>query len=103
MIKDTLIGVVFSSAMGMVYAIGTYSSTFADDLTQYVNKQAIQEKVAQFERGESQSETMWDYIQGKEDVALAGSVGGLVGLVVGYMYYRAGQTQQNRRKYNLQS
>ena len=84
--QNNLTNIVCSSATGVIMAFSIYTQKVETALEHYINRRAIEERVIQFERGELQSETMWDYLQGKGDFANAG----LHGLGIGVLAYTAG-------------
>lgn len=99
MIKDNLVEIVCSSTVGAILAFASYNHNSETTLEHYINRRAREERVMQFERGEPQSETMWDYLQGTGDITEAG----LLGLGVGVIFYTANKwldknEQKKKRK-----
>ncbi len=84
--NDNLSRIVCSGAVGVVAAFLAYAPNGETALNHYINRRAIEERVVQFKRGGPQSETMWDYLQGKGDFANAG----FHGLGMGVLAYTAG-------------
>ncbi len=95
-IKDNLVDIVCSSAIGAMFAFSAYSGQDGR-VDHYINKQMIGARIEQFERGEPQSKTMWDYLQGKGDTALAG----LIGVGGAVLFYKLGKRQDKKREERL--
>lgn len=92
MIKDNLVEIVCSSALGLFMAFSQYESQ-ESSLEHYINRRAREERVMQFERGEPQSETVWDNLRGTGDITTAG----LYSVGVGVLFYFGNKWADKRR------
>lgn len=91
MVKYDLVEIVCSSALGLFMAFSQYKSQ-ESYLEHYINRRAREERVMQFERGEPQSETVWDNLRGTGDITTAG----LCGLGIGVLFYAGGRWGDKR-------
>ena len=90
--KTNLANIVSASIAGITFvSIFNQQERFLDH---YINKRRIQEKVAQFEQREPQSETMWDYLQGKGDL----TVSILMGAGIGVLVYALGKRVDKKKE-----
>ena len=92
-IADKLFSIIGASAVGTMVFFTSYPS-LDGRIDYYLNKRAIEEHVAQSERREPQSETIWDHLQGKGDIALAG----LIGVGAAVLYYKLGEWQDKKER-----